>query len=57
MSSLKVLITGLVSIVIQFGLAIAGWGGWRAFFAHSTLRALAWVTVGLTALAIPKGVA
>lgn len=55
MSSVKVLITGIVSIVIQFGLAIAGWGGWHAFFAHPALRALAWVTVGLAALAIPSG--
>ncbi len=55
MSSVKVLITGIVSIVIQFGLAIAGWGGWHAFFAHPALRALAWVTVGLATLAIPSG--
>jgi hypothetical protein len=55
MNSVKVLITGIVSIVIQFGLAIAGWGGWRAFFAHPALRALAWVTVGLAALAVPSG--
>jgi protein-S-isoprenylcysteine O-methyltransferase Ste14 len=55
MSSVKVLITGIVSIVIQFGLAIAGSGGWHAFFAHPALRALAWVTVGLAALAIPSG--
>ena len=55
MSGVKVLITGIVSIVIQFGLAIAGWGGWHAFFAHPALRALAWVTVGLAALAIPSG--
>ncbi len=55
MSSVKVVITGAIVIVIQFGLAIAGWGGWRAFFAHPALRALAWVTVGLTALAIPSG--
>lgn len=55
MSSVKVLTTGIVSIVIQFGLAIAAWGGWRAFFAHPALRALAWVTVGLAALAVPSG--
>jgi hypothetical protein len=36
--------------VIQFGLAIAGWGGWRAFFADPALRALAWVTAGLAGL-------
>ena len=55
MSSVKILITGVVSLVIQFGLAIAGWGGWRAFFAHPALRVLAWVTVGLAALAVPSG--
>jgi hypothetical protein len=55
MSSVKVLITGIVSIVIQFGLAIVGWGGWGAFFAHPALRVLAWVTVGLAALAVPSG--
>jgi protein-S-isoprenylcysteine O-methyltransferase Ste14 len=54
-SRAKILITGTVSIVIQFGLAIAGWGGWNAFFAHPSLRALAWVTVGLAALAVPSG--
>jgi protein-S-isoprenylcysteine O-methyltransferase Ste14 len=55
MSSAKILVTGAVSIVIQFGLAIAGWGGWSAFFAHPALRALTWVTVGLAALAVPSG--
>jgi hypothetical protein len=45
MSSVKILSTGIVSIVIQFGLAIAGWGGWSAFFAHPALQALAWATV------------
>ena len=54
-SGVKVIATGVVSIVIQFGLAIAGWGGWSAFFAHAAFRALAWVTVGLSALAIPSG--
>jgi protein-S-isoprenylcysteine O-methyltransferase Ste14 len=48
-------ITIVVSIVIQFGLAIAGWGGWSAFFAHPALRALAVVTVVLAALAVPSG--
>jgi protein-S-isoprenylcysteine O-methyltransferase Ste14 len=54
-NSIKILITSAVSIAIQFGLAIAGWGGWSAFFAHSALRALAWVTVALVALSIPSG--
>jgi hypothetical protein len=50
MSSAKILIAGVVSIVIQFGLAIARWEGWSAFFAHPALRALAWVTAGLAGL-------
>jgi protein-S-isoprenylcysteine O-methyltransferase Ste14 len=55
MSSIKILITGILSIVIQFGLAIAGWGGWSAFFAHPALQALAWVTLVLVALSVPSG--
>ena len=55
MSSVKIMLTAVVSIVIQFGLAIAGWGGWSAFFAHLALRALAGVTVVLAALAVPSG--
>jgi protein-S-isoprenylcysteine O-methyltransferase Ste14 len=49
------IITGVVSIVIQFGLAIAGWGGWSAFFAHPAFLALAGVTVVLAVLAVPSG--
>ncbi len=55
MSSVKIIITGLVGIAIQFGLAIAGWGGVRAFFAHPALWALAAVTVVLMVLAVPSG--
>lgn len=55
MSSMKILITGLVSLTIQFGLAITGWGGWGPFFSHAPLRALAWVTAGLVVLATPSG--
>lgn len=55
MSSAKIILTGVISIVIQFGLAIAGWGGWSAFFAHPAMRALAGVTVVLAALAVPSG--
>ena len=55
MSSPKMIITGVVSIVIQFGLAIAGWGGWSAFFAHPAFLALAGVTVVLAVLAVPSG--
>ena len=53
MSGIKIVITGIVSIVIQFGLAIAGWGGWGKFFRHPPFRALAAVTVALAVLAAP----
>ncbi len=53
--SIKIAITGIVSIAIQFGLAIAGWGGWDAFFAHPAFRALAVVVAVLMAVAIPSG--
>ncbi len=55
MSSTKIVITGVVTIVIQFGLAIAGWGGWDAFFQHPAFRVLAGVTVVLAVLAVPSG--
>ncbi|HEU5402974.1 MAG TPA: isoprenylcysteine carboxylmethyltransferase family protein [Terriglobales bacterium] len=55
MRGLHILITGVVSVVIQFGLAIAGWGGWTPFFRHPALRALAAVTVVLTLMAVPSG--
>jgi protein-S-isoprenylcysteine O-methyltransferase Ste14 len=54
-SSVRVIITGFVSFAIQFGLAIAGWGGVSAFFAHPALRALLEVTVVLMAVAVPSG--
>lgn len=55
MTRVKIMLTALVSVVIQFGLAIAGWGGWSAFFAHPQFRALAGVTVALLLLAMPAG--
>lgn len=55
MTSVKVLITAVVSIIIQFALAIAGWGGWSRFFAHSAFKALGVATVVLSVLAIPSG--
>jgi hypothetical protein len=49
--SAKILIASVVGVLIQFALAIVGWGGWRPFFAHPALRALAWATAALTVLA------
>lgn len=55
MNAVKIVIMGVVSIVIQFGLAIAGWGGWHVFFGHAAFRALAGVTVALVLLSVPSG--
>ena len=55
MNDIKTLITAVISIVIQFGLAIAGWGGWNPFFEHRAFRALAGVTVALTVMALFSG--
>jgi protein-S-isoprenylcysteine O-methyltransferase Ste14 len=55
MSSVKIVITGVVSIVIQFGLAIFAWGGWGAFFVHPAFQVLAGVTVVLSVLAVFSG--
>ena len=44
-----------MAIVIQFGLAIAAWGGWRPFFRQPAFRALAVVTVVLAVLAVFSG--
>jgi protein-S-isoprenylcysteine O-methyltransferase Ste14 len=55
MSGGKIMLTGIASIIIQFGLAIAGWGGWSAFFVHPAFRALTGVTVVLAVLAVFSG--
>ncbi len=54
-NAVQIFITGIVSLAIQFGLAIAGWGGWSAFFAHRPLQALAWVCVALVVVAMFSG--
>jgi protein-S-isoprenylcysteine O-methyltransferase Ste14 len=41
----KVFFLGLLTTLIQFSLAILGWGGWRPFFAHPALIALTALTV------------
>jgi protein-S-isoprenylcysteine O-methyltransferase Ste14 len=47
----KVIIVGLAVALIQFGLAVLGWDGFAAFFAHPVFWALAVVTVALMAVA------
>ena len=41
----RTIVAGLATAVLQFALAVLGWGGWTPFFAHPALVALAWVTV------------
>jgi protein-S-isoprenylcysteine O-methyltransferase Ste14 len=55
MTSMKVVTTAVVSTMIQFGLAIAGWGGWRPFFRHPAFQALIVVTLVLLLLSVPTG--
>ena len=49
---MKVLLAGLVSILVQFGLAMLGWGGFAAFFSHPPFIATVVVTfvMGIAAL-------
>ncbi len=55
MTTLRILLTGIVAIVFQFGLAIVGLGWSGAFFAHPAMQALAWVTAAGLVLAVPSG--
>ncbi len=54
-TGIKIFISGAVAVVIQFGLAIAGWGGWSAFFAHPAFQVLTWLTAGLVVLSMFSG--
>jgi protein-S-isoprenylcysteine O-methyltransferase Ste14 len=48
----RVIIVGVVAALVQFGLAIMGWGGFAGFFAHTAFWILAVVTVGLMIVAL-----
>lgn len=41
---LKLVVTAVVSVIMQFGLAILGWGGFAAFFSHPAFIWLAILT-------------
>lgn len=47
----KVMFLGAMTALVQFALAVLGWGGWRPFFAHPALVAPAAVTVALMIVA------
>ncbi len=51
----RLAIAAILSVVLQFGLAIAGFGGPAAFFSHPALVALAIVTLLLTVVAFFSG--
>ncbi|MGA2571945.1 MAG: isoprenylcysteine carboxylmethyltransferase family protein [Terracidiphilus sp.] len=55
MGRTKCVVAGVFSIIFQFTLAILGWGGVRAFFAHPALRAMAASTVVIGAAAFFVG--
>ena len=41
---LKLVVTAVISVIVQFGLAILGWGGFAAFFSHPVFIWLAVLT-------------
>ena len=47
----KVIFLGPIFAALQFELAALGWGGWRPFFSHPALVALAWVTAAMLVVA------
>jgi protein-S-isoprenylcysteine O-methyltransferase Ste14 len=50
--TMKVFLTTLVSILVQFGLAILGWGGFAAFFSRPPFVATVIATLILSAAAL-----
>jgi protein-S-isoprenylcysteine O-methyltransferase Ste14 len=52
---MKVLLAGLLSVLVQLGLAILGWGGFAAFFSHPPLAALTAVTLVMGTAALFNG--
>jgi protein-S-isoprenylcysteine O-methyltransferase Ste14 len=49
---MKVLLAGFLSLLVQFGSAILGWGGFAAFFSHPPFVATAVVTLVMSAAAL-----
>jgi len=42
---MSILLTGFLTVLVQLGLAVLGWGGFAGFFSHSSLVALAATTI------------
>lgn len=55
MSRGQCVLLGIVSILVQFALAILGWGGFAAFFRHPALQAMAIATVVIATVAFFAG--
>lgn len=55
MAKLKMLSISVAYLVVEFSLAILGWGGFLAFFSHPQFFALAILTVVLTAASFFSG--
>ncbi len=53
--AVKIFVFTFISFAVQFGLAIWGWGGWNAFWAHPQFQALLWVCVALGVVAMFSG--
>jgi protein-S-isoprenylcysteine O-methyltransferase Ste14 len=49
---LKMAISALLTVLLQLGLAVLGWGGFAAFFAHPPLVALVILTIALTIVSL-----
>jgi protein-S-isoprenylcysteine O-methyltransferase Ste14 len=50
--TLKMTLITLLSVAVQFGLAILGWGRWSAFFSHPPFVALGVATLVLTIVSL-----
>lgn len=47
----KLMFVGVLTALVQFALAVLGWGGWQPFFAHPAMVALAAFTVAFMIVA------
>lgn len=55
MARTKLILLSIFSVVVQFALAVLGWGGFVAFFSHPAIRAMTIATVGIATVAFFAG--